>query len=221
VVADTVLRRWTPADVVIALSDNDMDANALNGAVPRLQVTRANTLEVLPATRPAPPGEPPSSVLVSMLEERTWEFRSRVSRGARLAVMAPAEAAPPPLASADVLSDSEQLELLPGAVVRALAAAYGPRLALVYLAEVRLSGDTAITPIEERLLAACRAESVRCASTRDVMVAARSNGHIARGFTNTTPGNGHLNAFGHALAADVIWRLLRAPRRAPEPAGER
>ena len=26
---------------------------------------------------------------------------------------------------------------------------------------------------------------------------------------------------GHALAADVIWRLLRAPRRAPEPAGER
>jgi hypothetical protein len=40
------------------------------------------------------------------------------------------------------------------------------------------------------------------------MLAARRSGIIVHGFFNTTPGNGHLNAAGHALVGAEIWKLL-------------
>ena len=102
--------------------------------------------------------------------------------------------------------------MLPRAAVHALAAKFGSRLAIVYLAEVRIAGDDSTSKIERSLLAACELENVRCRSTRQAMLAARSRGVIARGFFNTTPGNGHLNANGNALVGSEIWDLLNDQR---------
>jgi hypothetical protein len=94
--------------------------------------------------------------------------------------------------------------------VRALAAAYGARLTLVYLAEVNVVGDDSATSLESRMLAACREVHATCLDTRDAMLAARRRGEIARGFATTAVGEGHLNADGHRLVAELVWPSLHA-----------
>jgi hypothetical protein len=73
---------------------------------------------------------------------------------------------------------------------------------------VALDAGNVMSPIERRLLDACRSEGITCASTREDMLAARRGGRIARGFSTTTLGNGHLNAVGHRIVGDVAWRLI-------------
>lgn len=218
-VAETVRHRWAPRDIVVVLSDNDLDGKALyGGAPPSVRVTRDGSIVPFPASvADAVPVVPLRWTLQGELRERTWEFRARISRLARLeAARGPAPTQSPADAAVEVLPDSVQLAMLPDAVIRSLAGAIGPRLAVLYLAGVRLTGDDTMPTTERRLLAACRAAEIRCASTRDGMIAARAEGVIANGFWNTTPGNGHLNAAGHEIVALALWNLLRrsAPHRA-------
>jgi hypothetical protein len=216
--ADTVIRRWNPTDVIIALSDNDLDRNVLYEASPRLRVHSSGDLEILPAPADPMPGAPRRSVLRTLLAERTWRLQWRRAR-AEAAASRVAPRAGSTLADTGVLPDSVQLALLPGAVVHALAAKYGPRLSLVYLAELGVEGGETQTTIERRLLDACRMEHVRCLTTRPGMLAARRSGVIVHGFFNTTPGNGHLNAAGHALVGEETWELLRCSQSAGSSSG--
>lgn len=211
-VADSVLRRWNPVNVVIALSDNDLDENALHEANPELRVVSPTDLRILPFAEPSAVAAPRYSSLSVLLETRTWQLQWRRARAAEAAEAIGTQSAQPgddaSTAEDVALPDSAQLAMLPRAVVHALAAKFGSRLAIVYLAEVRIEGDDSTSTVERRLLAACAIEHVRCRSTRQTMLAARRRGIIARGFFNTTPGNGHLNAAGNALAGSEIWNLL-------------
>jgi hypothetical protein len=218
-VADAVLRRWNPTDVVIAVSDNDFDSHALYEGTPRLRVNGAGDLVMLPEP-PAPAGgSPRRSVLAALLAERTWVLNWR---HAQAAAAAGGGAGSPVTASDEsepALPNSAQLAMMPSAIMHALSEKFGARLAIVYLAEVGVEvGDTAST-IERRLFDACQAERARCVSTRASMLAARRAGSIVHGFFNTTPGNGHLNPAGHALVGREIWKLLRR-RPAQTVAGE-
>ncbi len=220
-VANEVIRRWSPADVVIALSDNDLDENALYEARPELRVTASGELHIVPPL-PAPVADSghassPRSVLRALLAERTWKLEWKRGRAASAKTRPSAPPTPPSTTAAsssatvvaDVVPDSTQLAMLPGAVVHALSAAFGPRVALVYLAEIGVEGRDTTSTIERKLLEACQSWRVRCATTRQPMLAARRAGVIVHGFSNTRPGDGHLNAAGHALAASEIWKLLR------------
>jgi hypothetical protein len=216
--ADTVIRRWNPADVVIALSDNDLDRNALYEASPRLRVASSGKLGILPAPPDPIPGPPRRSVLRALFEERTWRLRWRRAR-AEAAKSRVDHSADSARTERDLLPDSIQLALLPGAVVRALSAKFGPRLSLVYLAQLGVDDNATPSTIESQLLDACAKEHVRCATTRIGMLTARRSGIITHGFFNTTPGNGHLNPAGHALVAAETWKLLHR-RPAQTFAGE-
>ena len=77
-VADSVLRRWNPATVVIALSDNDLDENALHEANPQLRVASPTDLRILPFAEPQAIAAPRYSSLSVLLETRTWEDRKSV-----------------------------------------------------------------------------------------------------------------------------------------------
>ena len=101
------------------------------------------------------------------------------------------------------------IEAVPRAAVKALAQAYGPGLLVVYTADVRVTGGEKADEGEERLLAACAQQHVRCVSMRQTMLAARREGHVVRGFPTTTLGVGHLNAKGHELVGRAIWNEIR------------
>ena len=208
-VGDAVLQRWNPAEVIIAISDNDLDGRALYESTPGLRVNASGGLEILP--EPAVPvlGAPRRSALGALLFARTWLIQWRRSRAVVASRAAPIPVTPENASA--ILPDSLQLALLPRAVVHALVAKFGSRLALVYLAEVGVEGDDTASTIERRLFAACELEQVRCATTRPSMLAARRAGVIAHGFFNTTPGNGHLNPAGNAMAGAEIWKLVRRP----------
>jgi hypothetical protein len=209
-VAGAVLHRWNPPDVIIVLSDNDLDFNALWNARPRLRVSRENLVEIVPPLPPDGPDRPVDRfALASAIRQRTWEFGVYASRSPRIAVREAVTSGPHEPAA---LPDSVQLARLPGAVVRSLAARFGDRLSLLYLAQVGITGDDSVTTIERSLLNACQETHLRCASTRTAMLKARRTGIIAHGFSNTTPGNGHLNAAGHQIAGDAMWALLHARR---------
>jgi hypothetical protein len=189
------------------LSDNDLDRNALYEASPRLRVHSSGELEILSAPPDASPGPPRRSVLRALLAERTWKLEWRRARAAAVASRAE-PVADSTHAEAGLLPDSLQLAMLPKAVVRALAATFGPRLSLVYLAALGVDDGGTPTTIESQFVDACEKEHVRCLTTRPAMLAARRSGIIVHGFFNTTPGNGHLNAAGHALVGAEIWKLL-------------
>jgi hypothetical protein len=95
------------------------------------------------------------------------------------------------------------------AIVHSLSRAYGDRLILVYVPQVGI--DREEPPMyEESLSSACRRESVRFVSLKSDMMRARDSDHqLCAGFGNSTPGEGHLNAYGHAVLAKAILRTVR------------
>jgi len=97
------------------------------------------------------------------------------------------------------------------AIARTLGESYGPRLLLVYTPAVAVDGSQdAPSEGEKDLLSACRAENVRCLSLRPAMVHGRdAEQRISNGFHNTLPGMGHLNAYGHKILAESIWKVVR------------
>ena len=102
------------------------------------------------------------------------------------------------------------------AEVRALKRVYGSRLLIVYTPRIHVSPESDTVIEEQGLLNACESEAVRCVSMRQAMIEARDRQHtMCTGFANTLPGDGHLNAHGHRVLADLIWantRDLTEPR---------
>jgi hypothetical protein len=107
-----------------------------------------------------------------------------------------------------VRSPADRLATL--AEIRALRNAYGSRLLIVYIPAISLSGESENVSGEQGLLDACRSEGVRCVSMRQTLIRARdTRNEMCAGFSNSLPGEGHLNAHGHRALADLIWDNVR------------
>jgi len=90
--------------------------------------------------------------------------------------------------------------------IRALRNAYGSHLLLVFIPEISLSGEPDNVAAERGLLETCKNEGVRCVSLRQSLIQARDErNEMCAGFSNSLPGEGHLNANGHRALADLIW----------------
>lgn len=93
--------------------------------------------------------------------------------------------------------------------VEALHASFGAALRIAFLADVGLDGARPPRAVERALFEACAAVRVPCANSRRLMRADRLDSlRLSRGFVNSAPGVGHLNAVGHRLAARTIAELL-------------
>jgi hypothetical protein len=94
-------------------------------------------------------------------------------------------------------------------IVRGLKEAYGDRLFILYTPGQPFSAQEPAEPQEARLLEDCQAEGMECRSLRERMIEALLERHeLARGFLNSAPGVGHLNVYGHQLAADEMYERL-------------
>lgn len=114
-----------------------------------------------------------------------------------------------PVAAARSPRNSAEVEETVRMIVRGLKAAYEDPLLVVYAPAQPWSSQDAPEPEEAALLAECRKLAVRCTSLRKRMLdALRERQALARGFANSKPGFGHLNAIGHELAADAIREWL-------------
>jgi hypothetical protein len=94
-------------------------------------------------------------------------------------------------------------------IVRGLKEAYGDRLYILYTPEQPYSAQEPMEPPEAALLSQCKAEGLECRSLRGRMIESLLGRHeLARGFTNTAPGFGHLSVHGHEMAADEMFDWL-------------
>ena len=84
--------------------------------------------------------------------------------------------------------------------------AWEDRLTLLFI-----SAMDANDPTEERVRGYCERHHASCVFTRSRFLDLQARGHDPYGFSNTYPGEGHMNAHGHALAgrllADELTRI--------------
>jgi hypothetical protein len=222
--ARAVLERWHPAWVVVVLNDGDLVSRSLSDW-PTAELRPDTSLRVVGSIERTVGGDGVKGILagaVKSLLRRSalaWQIYYRLDM-IRSASRSEGDADTQVAAFG---GDESVDELIPLAAIRSLKAAYGSRLRVLYVAVVPASGNPPDSS-EFRLLRACANEAVRCASTRAPMLEARQRtGDLARGFSNTAPGVGHLNALGHRIAADAIWELI-APVNGvalPDPKGHR
>lgn len=202
-VAGDVLQRWSPVQVVVILDGDDLGADPLNRRFPRMRIGSDDAVEIVQS--------PDSNAEGSVSRQRsTLATLSRI-RWRRVLERAPKKLRPyvAPVEARGPSPTPMMIAAVPRAAVKALARAYGPGLLVVYTADVRVIGGERADEGEERLLAACAQQRVRCVSMRQTMLAARRAGHVVRGFPTTTLGVGHLNAKGHELVGRAIWNEIR------------
>jgi hypothetical protein len=148
------------------------------------------------------PAQPSGSLALTTLVQRRWSLI--VERSPSLVRrVAGATSGSPPAPEAEIPKPTM------ATAVRALQGAFGERLLLVFLSSV-LSADSHLSASEEWFLAECKRRGVQCIGLHGAMLdMLRDQGRLARGFSNTTIGVGHLNADGHDLLAREIWKALR------------
>src|SRR5262249_40350464 len=96
-------------------------------------------------------------------------------------------------------------------IVRGLKQQYGDKLYVLYMPPQPFSAEEPLEPAEALLMEQCRAQGVKCRSVRDRMIRELLVHHrMSRGFADTQPGIGHLNARGHEVVADEIFDWLKA-----------
>ena len=204
--ARALLARWNPAWVVVVLPTNDLTDQPLNSApFWRMRIGPGDSVEIYPV--PQPLGPPTvfgrimnrlkrPSMLVRLLADR-WELLHTPQRPPR---------------PRGTLDEDQRVTMVPQAAVSLLARAYGDRLLILHLPEITRQSSRRITQPEVRLEEACLKAGIPYVSARDVLIRARDRFVLWRGFRNTTPGDGHLNATGHRLVADALWQLLEKAR---------
>lgn len=201
--APDVLRRWHPGNVVVLVSEDDLGADLLSGMPPLLRFSADSEVvldggDAIDRDIPAP-----RLLAVGSLVERRWTMILARSPAWVRTLAGPADL------DVDEHADDRLVPGMPSAVARLLHDAYGDRLLVVYVADVRVAGSDGATPKESLLLRACAEVGARCVSSREAMLDARRRGVIARGSPTTVLGIGHLNAAGHDLLAREILRALR------------
>lgn len=215
-VADDVRRRWNPEHVVVVLDGDDLGPDPLNRRFPRMRIGKNDAVEIVRAgdENAAPSFTHHYFTLATLTRIRWQHVLERAPKNLRGWLNAPVESrGPNPAAS--------EIEAVPRAEVKALSRAFGPGLFIVYTADVRATGGERADAGEERLLAACATQHVRCLSMRPLMLAARKAGYVVRGFSTTTIGVGHMNSRGHELVGRAVWRAIRPDGRHTPQIAER
>jgi hypothetical protein len=208
--AREVLGRWKPQRVFVVVASNDFDRSALLFADPRFRVGPGDSLRIIGAPMPlSDTAAPRGSVLIKLVRHRWQVVGGRMAR--RAAAERGGAATPHAIVGetpAEAPPDSAEYARAPVAVVRALSAAYGSRLTVVYIADVGVRPDTVPEPAEAGTLAACKQLSVDCVSTRDAMIDALAKGQVSHGAGINPLGNGHLSPAGHEALGRVMWQHM-------------
>jgi hypothetical protein len=201
--APALLQRWNPPWVVVVMSRVDWSKH------PSVWTMRV-----------APDGEP-TMTLTNPSQSQGVKAAGRLL-GDRSAVIATLylrfrdllASSDSPAPGEPVISVGQQSETIARDYVAALKYVFGDRLRILYLADVGITGDNDPNDSlrETVLLAECARRRVPCVSSRQLMTDELKHNYIpARGFENSSMGQGHLNPAGHRMAASLIESLITGP----------
>ena len=203
-VAPAIAQRWGAAPIVILANHGDLGSEAFVGAT-RLVIEADRTVHVevhdeLEAVRPQGIVDwiLRRSTLAYVLARRMLELRSD-----SIPVVAVSSA------PSQLFSEAAFIRIS----IRELKRAYSNRLLIVYIPETRIDGTIVDLSDEAAFLSACETLDVACLSERSTLEAAVQSSRLVRGFPNTLPGVGHINALGYSLIAEDVWKRALMARR--------
>jgi hypothetical protein len=202
--APQILQRWPSSSIVVVLTRG----NVLFGGVGPLRISTdaAGTPAVIDDRKPPSPLS-----WRAQLRRRLMKHSVLFQEGYRHALDFFRENS----AGSNIPGDAEWHSML-SPTLKLLREAYGDRLVIVYDPYLEGTHIEADNDKEKDFLQTCERFSVRCASSTMHLLTARYNtGRLTRGFSNTVPGEGHLNHYGHEALAQVIVTAL-ADRHFPE-----
>jgi hypothetical protein len=209
-IAPEVIKAWNPAWVVVVVTASDIAPNIFSPGAREQLIQLDNGHWVAKSSV----GEPrvgrvrrigekvlQSSVLLYHMAKRAQEAGLPLIRAKNKA-----------RGAASLQSGGLPLPQRAELALSALRDVYGDRLRVLFGADVGLDGRQGPSPAENAVMAGCATLALRCASTRLLMTADRLESvRLSRGFMNSVPGSGHLNAVGHELAARTMLQQLVAP----------
>jgi hypothetical protein len=200
--APDLLKSFDPTLVVVVLNSTDFGREALTeGWYWQMRINPDLTFRLIDVRIPEGTGR------LAQIREFVGRSPLMLSLRRRAVLVFPSEGETKGPPGPDLVQ--AEVPLVIPASVRGLKAAYGARLLIAYTPFCRETCDSNPDPGEAQLLEACRAEAVKCVSTRAEMVAyMQSNRRILRGFHNSAPGEGHLNKFGLQAVGTAIWRRI-------------
>jgi hypothetical protein len=107
---------------------------------------------------------------------------------------------------------TSQLHALVQWTVANLKKAYADPI-LVYTPAINYFADSPPNPVEDMLQRECLVEGIRLVNVRQkIEDTFKSTGLVSHGFSNTVPGEGHMNSLGHTIIADQLAQVLLAER---------
>jgi hypothetical protein len=199
--APALLKHCQPAKVVVLMNYTDLSSEVFNGQYWQMKPNGDGAFRLIDV-------RPPKVETPDEFSFRDLAGASRLlvaGRRRAFRILETAKAAP---IGSGVAAD---LSGIAPASVQGLKAAYGDRLLIVFTPICHADCSDKPDDRESALLQACEEQSVRCVSIRKQMLEElATNARLARGFHNTAPGIGHLNAIGLDLCGRVIWREIAA-----------
>lgn len=219
-VADRMQSEWHPSWVTIILNKNDLGAYGLqSGHYYHMKIQSDESYQLTEIERTATNLEAllgrvgvTAYDVRRSLEASTLAFLS-VQRLQLIASNSDTQQPAPAKSAEEIHSEAAKErtedEVATRVSIHALKAAYGDHLLIIYLPDIDLAAKSEPDERESYLLEVCSEMRVTCSSLREAMLNERDNNHrLARGFSNTTLGEGHLNEDGHRLVGSEIWRLV-------------
>lgn len=199
--APDLLRAVHPQVVVVLLNPSDFTREALDeGWYWLMKIHPDYTIDLVDIRQPEPHGP--------LAEIRDFVGRSHLMLALRRrsVLIFPGSSQGPSQPPGPYPRQAE-IPLIARASIKGLKAAYGKLLMVGYLPFCHETCSSESDSYETMMFSACQAEDVHCFSTRPAMSADMQMHHrILRGFHNTRPGDGHLNADGLQVASTVIWQ---------------
>lgn len=204
-VAPQILTLHKPEAVVIVLTANDLGADLLTAGA---RLVRRPDGEWGAVVDPAAHGKGRVRAMADLFARRSSLLYLLLKRAQEVGVTF-GQGGSTPAGGASMQAGGLPLPERALVALAALKEAYGEKLRILFVANVGIDGLRPATPAEEVVRAACDSLAIRCADTRAAMEADRRDSlRLSRGFLNTEPGEGHINAVGHRLAAQTILTQL-------------
>ena len=199
--APELLKHTRATKVVAFLNFTDISAEVFNGWYWQVRLNPDGSYRLIDE-------RPPKVEDLNKVTIRDLAGMSRLMIAGRrrlINVLDASKAAP----KSEAVAAAPDVAAIANFTVRGLKEAYGDKLLIVFtpICDARCTDKPDAK--ESELLRACRAESAHCVSVREEMLRElRDNRRLTRGFYNTAPGKGHLNAVGLEASGRVIWNEL-------------
>jgi hypothetical protein len=206
-VAPEIIARLNPAWVTVLLNGTDFGADAIvTGRYFRMRIAPDESFRLIDLREPEATGPAEQLRQLGARSSLLLTLRRRITDMLANSVHAKRK----PMAASDPLR--EEIARVPRASMRGLKQAYGERLLIVYTPHCNPDCSAEPDSHEQKLLNACKDIGVRCISVRKEMNEDLvATGRLSRGFHNTAPSAGHLNAAGLEIVGKSMWRELQVP----------